>query len=252
MLSRNDNLSTDADAGAAARRRAALPHRGRRRRRTSWPATCPSNDQDFQLAQCLCTTDTCGAGMVECRQFGRRGRRARSRPLRCPHRSSPGQNVTLNASGQRRGLRPDVSRPSPGRWLRPRSIRPPSSGANTATATVIAPTSGSITLRVTVTDDQGRVDAADVVVEPNRTTLAAPASAGSAACATPVTSGPTPGCARDRRLRSTSATSDSGGGGRGGGGGGSLEFVTLILLGARALATSRATSQLHVFPVAIA
>ena len=33
---------------------------------------------------------------------------------------------------------------------------------------VIAPSSASVTLRLTVTDDQGRTDTADVVVEPNR------------------------------------------------------------------------------------
>ena len=46
---------------------------------------------------------------------------------------------------------------------------------------------------VTVTDNQNRVDAAEVIVEPNRATSAAPASAGNTPCATPVTSGPTPG-----------------------------------------------------------
>jgi hypothetical protein len=49
-------------------------------------------------------------------------------------------------------------------------------------AVVVAPAAGSLTVRVTVTDDQGRTDTADVVVTPTAATTGAPASAGTTAC----------------------------------------------------------------------
>ena len=160
---------------------------------------------------------------------------AAARPIAAisrPASVSPGQNVKLNASASAAACGRSVSSFA---WtvVSP-TINPPAVvGANTATASVIAPTSGSITLRVTVTDDQGRVDAAEVVVEPNRTTSAAPAvrrqcrlrdpgDFGSDARCVPTTPPPP---------SPPPPSPGSGGGSRGGGGGGSLEFVTLILLG---------------------
>jgi hypothetical protein len=65
-----------------------------------------------------------------------------------------------------------------------------------------------------------------VIVEPNRATSAAPASAGNTPCATAVTSGPTPGGSTP--APSPDPTPDSRGGG--GGGGGSLGLTTLFML----------------------
>ena len=59
-------------------------------------------------------------------------------------------------------------------------------GAGTDTATVIAPSSGAFTVRLTVTDDAGRTDTADVVVSPNAASTTAPAAAGGPACPTPI------------------------------------------------------------------
>jgi hypothetical protein len=59
-------------------------------------------------------------------------------------------------------------------------------GANTTDATVIAPTSGTYTLRLTVTDDAGKTDSADIVVSSTGTSSSAPANAGSNACPTPL------------------------------------------------------------------
>jgi serine protease len=226
MLSRNNNLSTG--QMLARLREGARP----------FPTTVsdmpniltchlPLGTTDIQTEQCLCTTATCGAGMVDAANSVF----AAARPIAAISRSasvSPGQNVNLNASASAAACGRSVSSYA---WtvVSP-TINPPAIvGANTATASVIAPSSGSITLRVTVSDDQGRVDAAEVVVEPNRTTSTAPASAGSAACAIPVTSGVTPGT--PPAPPSSPPPSGSGGGKRGGGGGGSIEFVTLTLLG---------------------
>ncbi|HET9472948.1 MAG TPA: S8 family serine peptidase [Steroidobacteraceae bacterium] len=226
MLSRNNNLSTG--QMLARLREGARP----------FPTvvsdapnilTChiPIDTNDIQIEQCLCTTAVCGAGMVDATNSVL----AAARPIAAisrPASVSPGQNVNLNASASAAACGRSVATFA---WtvVSP-TVNPPAvMGADTATASVLAPTSGSITLRVTVTDDQGRVDAAEVVVEPNRTTSAAPSSAGVAACPTPVTSGVTPGTPPPP----PPPPSGSGGGGsRGGGGGGSLEFVTLTLLGA--------------------
>jgi hypothetical protein len=59
-------------------------------------------------------------------------------------------------------------------------------GADTDTATVVAPATGSFTVRLRVTDDAGREDTADVVVSPAAATTAAPPVAGGPACPTPI------------------------------------------------------------------
>jgi hypothetical protein len=194
----------------------------------------PVNDQDFQLVQCLCTIETCGAGMVNAAGSVA----AAERPIAAvalPTVVAAGQNVSLNAS---------VSAAACGRTLSTfawtvvaPTINPPSiTGADTSTAVVIAPTAGSITIRVAVTDDQGRTDFADVSVAPNNVTSLAPASAGAAPCATPVTSGTTPGTPSPPANPTPTPAR------RGGGGGGSLGLITLLLLGVLCLAGERRRS----------
>jgi hypothetical protein len=56
------------------------------------------------------------------------------------------------------------------------------SGANTNTAVVVAPASAPFLVRLTVTDDAGRQDTADVSVNPNAVTTRAVATAGTKAC----------------------------------------------------------------------
>jgi hypothetical protein len=54
--------------------------------------------------------------------------------------------------------------------------------SNTATATVPAPTSGTTTVRLTVTDEANKQDFAEIVIGQTSATTAAPANAGSNAC----------------------------------------------------------------------
>ena len=234
MLSRNNNLSTN--QMLARLREGARP----------FPTvvsdaqnilTChtPIDTNDIQTEQCLCTNDVCGAGMVDATNSVF----AAARPIAAisrPASVSAGQNVNLSAAASAAACGRNVSSYA---WtvVSP-TINPPAIvGANTAAATVIAPSSGSITLRVTVTDDLGRVDATEVVVEPTRTTSAAPASAGSTACATPVTSGVTPGTPTSPPPSPPPPASS--GGGKRGGGGGSFEILTLMLLGTLAVRRRR-------------
>ncbi len=227
MLSRNANLSTS--QLLARLREGARP----------FPTTVaddpaiqachvPANDQDVQLAQCLCTTDTCGAGMANAANSVV----AADRPIAAvalPATVSAGQNVALNATASAAACGKTVASFA---WtvVAPLTNPPAIVGANTANATVIAPSAGSVTLRLTVTDSQGQVDATDVLVESNRASTAAPTSAGSTPCAAPVTSGPTPGAATPTPAP-TPVPNPLPNGGGGGGGGGSIDLTVLFLLG---------------------
>jgi serine protease len=230
MLSRNHNLST---AQLLARlREGARP----------FPTTVidepnvqachvPASAGDFQLEQCLCTTATCGAGMADAANSVA----AADRPIAAvslPVNVSPGQNVSLSAAGSAAACGRTVTGYA---WsvVAPTSNPPAISGADTPTASLVAPAFFSVTLRLTVTDDQNRTDTADILIEPTRATSTAPASAGTGACATGVVSGPTPGGAAPPTPSPPAADPAPVRRG-GGGGGGSLGAFTLMLLGAMA------------------
>jgi hypothetical protein len=102
-----------------------------------------------------------------------------------PSSVSPGQNVVLRASGSGAACNRSIVRYS---WtvLAGGTTPPGIVGADTDTAVVVAPATGSFTLRLRVTDDAGREDAADVVVSTASATTAAPAVAGGPACPTQI------------------------------------------------------------------
>ena len=145
----------------------------------------PTNSADIQASECVCTTETCGAGMANASASVR----AALRPVAAvavPANVSPGQNVQLRAAGSGAACNRTVARYS---WtIAASSGSPPGIvGAETDTATVVAPASGSFTVRLTITDDAGSTDSADVVIGPNAATTSAPSAAGGPACPTPIT-----------------------------------------------------------------
>lgn len=224
MLSRNANLSTS--QMLARLRSSARPFP------TAVPGepgvgTChiPVSTADVQLEQCLCTFTTCGAGMLDAAAAVA----AADRPIAAialPANVSPGQNVALSAAGSAASCNRTLTDFS---WsvVSP-SVNPPAIiNADTAEATVVAPTSGAITLRLTVTDDQARTDSADVVVQPTQASTDAPAAAGTTACAAAVVSGQTPGSSNPTPSPSPPAPPRGGGGG---GGGGSIDGLLLCVL----------------------
>jgi len=236
MLSRNANLST---AQMLARlREGARPFPTSVADDPTVPVChVPVNDQDFQLVQCLCTVATCGAGMANAAGSVA----AAERPIAAvvlPANVAPGQNVSLNASASAAACGRTLSSFA---WsVTAPAVNPPVvGGANTSTATLIAPSSGSITVRVTVTDDLGRTDFADVFIATNSAASVAPASAGVTACAAPVTSGPTPVAPSTPTPTPAPTPTPSTPRGGGGGGGGSLGLITLVLLGVSWLAGQR-------------
>jgi hypothetical protein len=103
-----------------------------------------------------------------------------------PSNVSPGQNVQLSGAGSGAACNRSIARYE---WTLVGSDGAPPGivGAGTDTATVVAPASGSFTLRLTVTDDAGNTDSADVTVGANSATTGAPSVAGGPACPTPIT-----------------------------------------------------------------
>jgi len=236
MLSRNGNLTTD--QMLARLREGAVPFPNSVPGNTALTAChVPASTADTQLAECLCTLTTCGAGMANAANSVA----AADRPIAAitvPIGVSAGQNVTLNAAASAAACNRSLVSYA---WVvtQPTSNPPTIVGANTASATVIAPSSGSVTLKLTVTDDQNHSDSASVVVGPVSATTSAPASAGTTACIAAITSGPTPTPGSSTPAPTpTPQPSRSGSGG----GGGSLEPFTLGLLGLLAIQLLRRRS----------
>ncbi len=205
----------------------------------------PNQDSTPQISECVCTTDVCGAGMANA--LG--AVRAAQRPvaaIAAPLTTAAGQDVRLDASGSGAACGRNisgytwevVSAPTPA---------PGIVGANTAVATVVTPASGTVVLRLTITDDRGLTDIATVNIGSQFVSSPAPASANSGVCPSPESPAPepptppapqppdpapptppTPTPPPTTTIPPVVAPPSSGGGG--GGGGGSLAWVSLAML----------------------
>jgi serine protease len=163
--------------------------------------------------ECGCTNVTCGAGMVN----APRAMEEALRPIAAialPPAVSPGQTLTLDGSGSAAACGHSIASFA---WTETGSSAVIS---NAATVALTAPASGTVTLRLTVTDDAGRTDAARATIGPNEVTSDAPARAGSTACLRPL------------QLASAHAAPASAAAPALGGGGGSMDALTLIALAA--------------------
>jgi serine protease len=138
----------------------------------------PAGLGDVQGAECNCTTATCGAGMANAPGALRAARRPIA-AIAAPSAVSAGQDVVLSAAGSAAACGRALSTYSwsivgePGFGI---------AGSDPAVAVVVAPATGSFTVRVTVTDDAGDADTADVIVSADSTATDAPAHAGTTAC----------------------------------------------------------------------
>lgn len=148
---------------------------------TGTPAVChlPTGASDLQNSECSCTTSTCGAGMANAKGAVL----AALRPIAAvtvPTNVAAGQSVVLQGVGSAAACHHTIATYS---WAIVSGSAPSGvSGANTATATVVAPSSGTYSIRLTVTDDAGRQDTADVQISPTTANTSAPAIAGTNAC----------------------------------------------------------------------
>jgi hypothetical protein len=137
---------------------------------------------------------------------------------------SAGQQVSLDGSGSSAACNRTLTAHA---WsVAPGSPQQPTiNNANQANASVQAPTSGSFTLRLTVTDSLGATDFGDVTITTSNATTASGALLPGPACPAAVTPPATP--ARDDVFGNPQPPI----GGGGGGGGGSLLLELLLLLG---------------------
>jgi serine protease len=154
---------------------------------TTQPPMChvPANSNDLQNAECICTTDgqTCGAGMAN----GPGALAAALRPIAAisvPASVTAGQSVTLQGSGSAAANNHTLSTYQ---WSTVSGATLAVQGATTATASVTLPACGLSTVRLTVTDDAGRQDTADVVIGPSSVKTSAPPAAGSSTACTNTT-----------------------------------------------------------------
>ncbi len=177
----------------------------------------PTGPNDLQTSECSCTNQTCGAGMANANAAVLEA----LRPIAAVAHSGAvqaGGVVTLDASGSAAACHGSVASYA---WSvsQPTTNPPPIQNANSARASIVAPTApNTYTLMLTVTDSQGRVDTATVVVTSNSVQTSAPAAAGNNACLSAVAySGPP-------------ANSGAGAGGGGRGGGGVLDVLALLAL----------------------
>jgi serine protease len=145
------------------------------------PPMChvPANASDLQAAECICTRDgrTCGAGMANAPG----ALAAAQRPIAAvalPGAVSPGASVALDASGSAAIAGHSIASYQ---WSTgPGGLTLAISGGASAKAAVTAPACGIGTVQVTVTDDAGRADTADVIIKPSSAATSAPPQAGGA------------------------------------------------------------------------
>ena len=141
----------------------------------------PTGSSDLQTTECNCTRQTCGAGMANAPG----ALKAALRPIaaiQAPTMVSSGQNVSLSAAGSAAACGHSIATYA---WSVVAPSNVPVQGANTAGAVVVAPSSGSITVQVTVTDNAGLTDTAQVTISSTTTTTSAPAAVNKGACPAP-------------------------------------------------------------------
>jgi serine protease len=187
--------------------------------------TCrvPTSSADTQLSQCNCTTATCGAGIADAPGAVTQALRPIA-AVTLPTGAAAGQQVTLNAVGSGAACGRTVTAYA---WSVVAGDVAPTATAGPQTSVTVPPTTAVV--RLTVTDDQGRTDTADVTVGPGVLQSNAPASAGSSACLAALS----PPAPEPPPAPGGGPTPPASGGG--GGGGGALDVGTLALAGAVAL-----------------
>ena len=170
----------------------------------------PTGPNDIQLNECNCTTNTCGTGML----YAPGAVTAAQRPIAtiaAPTSVAAGALIALDGSGSSAACGRTIAGFG---WsvVAANGISSPAiSNADQSIASVAAPTSGSFTLRLTVTDDTGATDSATIQVFSNTAISSATPTSGGSAC--PVAIAPN-STQQTSSTASTSAdsTSSSGGG----------------------------------------
>jgi len=180
MLSANSNLNTCQLISRL--KEGAVPFPQTSAGEQTQPPVChvPTGSSDLQSLECICTLDgkTCGAGMANA--FG--AVKAALRPIAAvtlPTAVSAGQSVSLGAENSAAATGHVISSYQ---WTSVGKQAATITNATSAAATVTAPSCGFVTVRLSITDDAGRNDTADVVMSPTTATSVAPTSAADRSC----------------------------------------------------------------------
>jgi serine protease len=139
----------------------------------------PTGPADVQASECNCTTETCGAGMVNARGAVLEALRPVAVASANPSTATTGEVVALDGSGSfASNSRSIVSYA----WTVAAASGPVPTIANadSPNATFTTTSDGAVTLRLTVTDDQGAQDSADVNVNGTVQAITVSVSPGSA------------------------------------------------------------------------
>jgi serine protease len=141
---------------------------------------CPvaANDPN---PECNCTTSTCGAGLLHAPGAVTAAQRPIAN-IAAPSNFAAGNVITLDASASAAACNRTIAGYA---WsvVDATGTSPPVLANNTqATQQVSSPLSGSYTLRVTVTDNQGATDSGDVVIDSSTSNNTTTAIANSSAC----------------------------------------------------------------------
>jgi serine protease len=137
----------------------------------------PAGPQDLQQEECNCTTSTCGAGMANADG----AMTAALRPiaaLAAPATVVASQPVALSGAGSGGACNRTISTYAWEIVSGPGAL----TSTDTPTTSVGAPVTGTTIVRLTVTDNFGRQDTADIAISSTSTSTTAPAAAGNNAC----------------------------------------------------------------------
>jgi serine protease len=188
-------------------------------------AMCQSPNSATPQLECNCTTATCGAGMANAEG----ALNAALRPIAAVNvvgSIGPGVTLTLQGSGSAASCNRTIASYQ---WtvVSPSVSPPPITDANMAQASINAPNAGTYTLRLTVTDNLGLTDSADLVLSTSAFTSSAPTQTAGNACPPLITVDQTsPGPTPNPNPPPTVPTTPTPGGG--GGGGGAIDLLTIL------------------------
>ena len=147
------------------------------------PPAChvPVSASDLQPAECICTLDgqTCGAGMASASGALAAALRPIAAVAAPPAALATGQVVQLSGKGSAAAPPHMITTYA---WRQLSGTPLTLQNASSSSASVTLPSCGIGTVALTVTDDAGRQDTADVVVTPTTVTTSAPATAGQTSC----------------------------------------------------------------------
>lgn len=183
----------------------------------------PSTVSGAQDRECACTPEWCGAGMLDAAGAVREARRPMI-VLAPVSNIAAGQNIRLDASGSSASCERSLSR-FEWRMIDAGGGGSLVSGATSAEATVLVPSSGALTLELTVTDSAAAVERRRIEVTPSAISTDVARSASGSACPVAINAGPAPAPPAPTPTPTPTNPSSSGSGG-----GGSFNILMLLML----------------------